>query len=102
MFRKRASNSVNDNIDQAGKTVALLEQHHPGWGASGRNGGQVIPGLKLDPDELVALFGRNKGEQSESFTGAAPDLVLISSIAMTFSVMPNEQAGYNLRPVDRG
>ncbi len=30
----------------AGADVALLEAVEPGWGASGRNGGMVIPGLK--------------------------------------------------------
>ena len=40
------------HLAQSGASVALLEQHSPGWGASGRNGGQVIPGLKLDPNEL--------------------------------------------------
>ena len=32
--------------------VVLIEAHDVGWGASGRNGGQVIPGLKRDPDDL--------------------------------------------------
>ena len=40
-------------LAQAGISVVVLEAGEPGWGASGRNGGQVIPGLKHDPDELV-------------------------------------------------
>ena len=32
-----------------------IDAHQPGWGASGRNGGQVIPGLKYDP-------GRARGD----------------------------------------
>ena len=28
-----------------GLKVVLIEANEPGWGASGRNGGQVIPGL---------------------------------------------------------
>ena len=43
--------------------VVVLDAHGPGWGASGRNGGQVIPGLKYDPDELEAVFGRKRGER---------------------------------------
>jgi glycine/D-amino acid oxidase-like deaminating enzyme len=50
----------------AGAEVVLLEAAEPGWGASGRNGGQVIPGLKLDPDELVAKFGAERGERSRA------------------------------------
>ena len=40
-----------------GVDVAVLEAHEPGWGASGRNGGQVNPGLKYDPDTIEADFG---------------------------------------------
>jgi glycine/D-amino acid oxidase-like deaminating enzyme len=42
-----------------GVNVAVLEAHEPGWGASGRNGGQVNPGLKHDPDQVVADSGRD-------------------------------------------
>src|SRR5580704_11740629 len=45
------------HLAEQGVDVAVLEQHEPGWGASGRNGGQVNPGLKPDPDEVEAEFG---------------------------------------------
>ena len=45
----------------AGTRVALVEAKTIGWGASGRTGGQVIPGLKFDPDELEAMFGPELG-----------------------------------------
>jgi len=32
------------HLAEVGLSVALLDSHEPGWGASGRNGGQVIPG----------------------------------------------------------
>lgn len=38
------------HLAERGATVVVLEAESPGWGASGRNGGQVIPGLKEDPD----------------------------------------------------
>jgi glycine/D-amino acid oxidase-like deaminating enzyme len=63
------------HLAEAGRTVALIDRHEPGWGASGRNGGQVIPGLKLDPDELTELFGEDHAETVIEATGAAPDLV---------------------------
>ncbi|MCL4672183.1 MAG: FAD-dependent oxidoreductase, partial [Sphingomonadaceae bacterium] len=31
---------------EAGYSVVLLEAKRIGWGASGRNGGQVIPGMR--------------------------------------------------------
>lgn len=42
---------------EAGATVRLLEAGRIGWGASGRNGGQVIPGWRKGAADLVALFG---------------------------------------------
>src|SRR5271170_4527794 len=63
------------HLAERGADVALLEAAQVGWGASGRNGGQVIPGLKLDPDELEAAFGRERGARLVASTGAAADLV---------------------------
>jgi glycine/D-amino acid oxidase-like deaminating enzyme len=60
---------------QAGAEVVLVEAAEPGWGAAGRNGGQVIPGLKLDPDDLERRFGAERGRRLVDFTGTAPDLV---------------------------
>ena len=60
---------------EAGAEVALVEAAEPGWGAAGRNGGQVIPGLKLDPDDLERRFGAERGRRLVEFAGAAPDLV---------------------------
>jgi glycine/D-amino acid oxidase-like deaminating enzyme len=62
-------------IAEAGGSVVVLEAGEPGWGASGRNGGQVIPGLKHDPDELVAMFGAEAGEHLVRVAGGAPDIV---------------------------
>jgi glycine/D-amino acid oxidase-like deaminating enzyme len=62
-------------LAEVGASVVVLETGEPGWGASGRNGGQVIPGLKSDPDELVAMFGREAGEHLVRVAGGAPDTV---------------------------
>jgi len=63
------------HLAQTGVDVVVLEAAEPGWGASGRNGGQVIPGLKQDPDELIAHFGRERAERIIEFAGSAADLV---------------------------
>lgn len=48
---------------QRGADVMLLEAAEIGWGASGRNNGQVIPTLtRADPDILVREFGAQHGE----------------------------------------
>ena len=51
------------HLAEAGQSVILLEAETPGWGASGRNGGQVNPGLKPNPDTLVARFGDDLGHR---------------------------------------
>ncbi|MEM7427164.1 MAG: FAD-binding oxidoreductase [Pseudomonadota bacterium] len=58
-----------------GASVIVLEASEPGWGASGRNGGEVLPGLKLLPDEIVDRLGQEAGERLGSFSETAPDLV---------------------------
>jgi len=43
-----------------GASVMVIEQERAGWGASSRNAGQVLTGLKLDPATLVARFGETR------------------------------------------
>ncbi|MCA0942569.1 FAD-binding oxidoreductase [Salipiger pacificus] len=57
------------HLAEAGTDVVLLEAQEPGFGASGRNGGQVIPGLKDDPDTLDRLWGPAASE----FAGRTAD-----------------------------
>lgn len=40
-----------------GASVAVLERHHAGWGASGRNGGFVLPGYQPDVGDLLRRHG---------------------------------------------
>ena len=63
------------HLAEAGRDVLVLEAETPGFGASGRNGGQVIPGLKHDPDEIEAAFGRERGERLWRFAGGTADFV---------------------------
>jgi glycine/D-amino acid oxidase-like deaminating enzyme len=61
------------HLAEAGARVVVLETHAPGWGASGRNGGQVNPGLKPDPDEVEADFGPELGARMVRFAWGAPN-----------------------------
>jgi glycine/D-amino acid oxidase-like deaminating enzyme len=63
------------HLAERGVETLVLEAHDVGWGASGRNGGQVNPGLKLDPDDLEARFGPDLGPRMIALAGGAPDLV---------------------------
>ena len=40
-----------------GASVVVLEQHRAGWGASGRNGGFVLPGYKPGTGQLLKRYG---------------------------------------------
>jgi glycine/D-amino acid oxidase-like deaminating enzyme len=63
------------HLAEQGVDVAVLEAHEPGWGASGRNGGQVNPGLKPDPDQVERDFGPDLGAQMVALSGNAPNVV---------------------------
>ncbi len=63
------------HLAESGVDVVLLEAQEPGWGASGRNGGQVNPGLKHDPDQVVADFGADLGGRMVALSGDAPNVV---------------------------
>ncbi len=61
------------HLAERGVRVMVLEAAEPGWGASGRNGGQVNPGLKYDPDEVEAQFGPDLGGRMVRFAWGAPE-----------------------------
>ena len=44
-------------LASAGIDVVLLDAHRIGWGASGRNGGQLGSGQRVDQDELEKKYG---------------------------------------------
>ena len=44
-------------LAERGYEVVLLEAHRVGWGASGRNGGQVGSGQRRDQDDLEKMVG---------------------------------------------
>jgi glycine/D-amino acid oxidase-like deaminating enzyme len=46
------------HLRESGVDVAVVEAAEPGWGASGRNNGQVIPTLsRPDPEDIIAKHG---------------------------------------------
>ena len=66
------------HLREAGVDVAIVEAMEPGWGASGRNNGQVIPTLsRPDPDDII----RRHGAAGERFVGLLRD-----SASMLFDV----------------
>jgi glycine/D-amino acid oxidase-like deaminating enzyme len=45
-------------LAKCGAKVVVLESETIGWGASSRNGGMVLTGLKLGVNELISKYGR--------------------------------------------
>ena len=50
------------HASERGFSVVLLEGGRIGWGASGRNGGQMIPGLRKSALELIGLYGKERAK----------------------------------------
>jgi glycine/D-amino acid oxidase-like deaminating enzyme len=64
------------HLAEAGIPCTVLEAAEIGWGASGRNNGQVIPTLsRADPDAIVAGVPRELGgaEKGEALVGLIRD-----------------------------
>ena len=60
---------------EKGLSVVLLEAQTIGFGASGRNGGQLIPGLRWSMREIDAEFGRERAQAIFDLAYGAVDRV---------------------------
>ena len=52
--------SAARSLSKSGARVAVLDAKAVGWGASSRNGGMVLTGLKLSVSKLMAMYGRER------------------------------------------
>ena len=85
------------HLREAGVDVAIVEAMEPGWGASGRNNGQVIPTLsRPDPDDIVAKHGA----AGERFVALLRDsAAVLFDIVRRYQIQAEqEQAGW-VQPV---
>src|SRR5438445_1453452 len=55
--------------------VAVLEAETVGWGASSRNGGMVLTGLKLGVNKLISMYGRERTQLMYAASLASIDCV---------------------------
>ena len=50
--------SAGLHLSEAGFKIVVLEQARVGWGASGRNGGQIVHSYSRDIDVIEASYGQ--------------------------------------------
>ena len=64
------------HLAERGYKVVLLEQARIGWGASGRNGGQINLGLRKGPEELITAFGETRAKQLFNMSEEARQIIV--------------------------
>jgi len=62
-------------LAKQGASVAILEAETIGWGASSRNGGMVLNGMKLGVNKLMSMYGREKTQKMYAASLSAIDFV---------------------------
>ncbi len=67
--------SAARTLARRGVKVAVLEAETIGWGASSRNGGMVLTGLKLGVNKLIAMYGRERTQRMYAASIESIDLV---------------------------
>lgn len=63
-------------LAELGHRPLLVEVQEAGFGSSGRNGGQIVPGLKWEPETLLKRFGPAEGERLVDFAGNTAQTVM--------------------------
>jgi glycine/D-amino acid oxidase-like deaminating enzyme len=87
-----------------GGSVLVVDHEGIGWGASSRNGGQVLTGLRVDPASLVRAFGEARARALFDAAGRAianlKTLVADERIACDFERVGHVQAAWKAGHMD--
>jgi glycine/D-amino acid oxidase-like deaminating enzyme len=67
--------SAARTLAKKGAKVAVLEAESIGWGASSRNGGMVLTGMKLGVNKLISMYGRERTRKMYAASLASIDCV---------------------------
>ena len=67
--------SAARTLAKRGARVAVLESETMGWGASSRNGGMVLSGMKLGVNRLISMYGRELTQRMYAASLASMDCV---------------------------
>jgi gamma-glutamylputrescine oxidase len=85
------------HLAEKGFSVVLLEEHRVGWGASGRNGGQVIFGLAPSQAKLERLIGA--GPARAAWDVSTEALALVRGLIARFAIDCDFESGWLLTAV---
>jgi glycine/D-amino acid oxidase-like deaminating enzyme len=67
--------SAARTLAKRGANIAVLEAETIGWGASSRNGGMVLTGMKLGVNKLISMYGRELTQRMYAASLASMDCV---------------------------
>jgi glycine/D-amino acid oxidase-like deaminating enzyme len=67
--------SAARTLAQRGAKVGVFESETIGWGASSRNGGMVLTGMKLGVNQLISMYGRDLARRMYAASLATIDCV---------------------------
>jgi glycine/D-amino acid oxidase-like deaminating enzyme len=67
--------SAARTLTKKGAKVIVLESETIGWGASSRNGGMVLTGMKLGVNQLISMYGRERTQRMYAASLASIDCV---------------------------
>ena len=67
--------SAARTLAKRGAKVAVLDSETIGWGASSRNGGMVLTGMKLGVNKLISMYGRELTRRMYAASLASMDCV---------------------------
>jgi len=68
--------SAARTLAKRGAKVAVFESETIGWGASSRNGGMVLTGMKLGVNKLISMYGRDLTRRMYAASLATIDCVV--------------------------
>ncbi len=77
-------------LAKSGLKVILLEAHRVGWGASGRNGGQLATGQRVDQGPLEKMVGREDARKLWDLS--------LESVALCKKLIKEHQIDCDLTP----
>jgi gamma-glutamylputrescine oxidase len=76
--------SAAHHIAKSGLSPVVLEAHHPGWGASGRNGGVITAKFRLSFRDIDAAHGRAMAKRMYEIAHESVEMVdeLVSELGI--------------------